>query len=477
MSSPNPDSVTLNDKKRRVSMPSTPALLIGITVFVAILTYILPTGAFERMEDPNTGRTIVVPGTYAPVEGNPTSIGELFSSVFNGLVNASELIAFVFVVGGAFYVVQSTGAINAGLGTLLKKLGKGKEYLMIIIVMVAFSLGGATFGMAEETLPFVALCVIAAKAMGYDPIVGISMVLIGCYCGYSAGPLNPFNTGISQSICELPMFSGMGLRIVLMVGSLVIAIHHTLRYCKKLRKNQEGSELSDEAVKALEEEAKALNIEFTTTHKIVLVILLVALASLVFGVIKYGWYFAEISALFMAMGVIVGLIYFKSFNKTMNLFMEGAAGIAGAAILMGLSRCILVVAESGMIMDTIVYGISIPLSHLPSALTAIGMYISQGFVNFLIPSSTGQAVVVMPIMSAVSDLVGVSRQTACMAFTCGDGFWNMITPTHAVVLGTLGIAGVSFGKWFKYALTLVLKWSVWICIILVVATVIGYGPF
>ena len=473
MSSPNPDSVTLNDKKRRFSMPSTPALLIGIAVFVAILTYILPTGAFERMEDPNTGRTIVVPGTYAPVEGNPTSIGELFSSIFNGLVNASELIAFVFVVGGAFYVVQSTGAINAGLGTLLKKLGKGKEYLMI--VMVAFSLGGATFGMAEETLPFVALCVIAAKAMGYDPIVGISMVLIGCYCGYSAGPLNPFNTGISQSICELPMFSGMGLRIVLMVGSLVIAIHHTLRYCKKLRKNQEGSELSDEAVKALEEEAKALNIEFTTTHKIVLVILLVALTSLVFGVIKYGWYFAEISALFMAMGVIVGLIYFKSFNKTMNLFMEGAAGIAGAAILMGLSRCILVVAESGMIMDTIVYGISIPLSHLPSALTAIGMYISQGFVNFLIPSSTGQAVVVMPIMSAVSDLVGVSRQTACMAFTCGDGFWNMITPTHAVVLGTLGIAGVSFGKWFKYALTLVLKWSV--CIILVVATMIGYGPF
>lgn len=477
MSSPNPDSVTLNDKKRRVSMPSTPALLIGITVFVAILTYILPTGAFERMEDPNTGRTIVVPGTYAPVEGNPTSIGELFSSVFNGLVNASELIAIIFVCGGAFYIVQSTGAISAGLGTLLRKLGKGKEFIMIIIVMVAFSLGGATFGMAEETLPFVALCVIAAKAMGYDAIVGISMVLVGCYCGYSAGPLNPFNTGISQGICELPMFSGIGLRIILMAGALVIAIHHTLRYCKKLRKNQEGSNLSDEAIAQLQEEAKALDIEFTKVHKVILVILAITIGALVFGVMKYGWYFAEISALFMAMGVIVGLIYFKSFNKTMDLFMEGAAGISTAAILMGLSRCILVVAESGMIMDTIVYGISIPLSHLPGALTAIGMYISQGFVNFLIPSSTGQAVVVMPIMSAVSDLVGVTRQTACMAFTCGDGFWNMITPTHAVVLGTLGIAGVSFGKWFKYALTLVLKWSVWICIILVVATMIGYGPF
>lgn len=467
------DSITLNDKKKKFRMPGTPALLLCITLFVAILTYVLPAGEFDRAEMGD--RTVVVPGTFHAVEGNPCGIGDLFSSVFNGLVNAAELIAFVFVVGGAFYIVQSTGAINAGLGALIRKLGGGKEFIMIIVVMVAFSLGGASFGMAEETLPFVALCVLAAQALGYDTIVGISMVLIGVYCGYSAGPLNPFNTGIAQSICELPTFSGIGLRIVLMIGTLVIAITYTLIYAKRHRG---GDQLGDKEIEKARKEAELLEMEFTKLHKVVLIILGVTLLSLVFGVIKFGWYFAEISALFMAMGVIVGMIYYRgSFNKTMDIFMDGAKAMTIAALIMGLSRTILVVAENGMILDTIVYGISIPLGHMPETFTACGMYVAQGIINFLIPSSSGQAVVVMPIMSSVSDLVGVSRQTAVLAFTCGDGFWNMITPTHSVVMATLGIAGMSFGKWFKFALPLVLIWSVWICIILVFATVTGYGPF
>ena len=467
------DTVTLNDKKRRFSMPGTPALMLCITLFVAILTYILPAGEFERVEQ--DGRTVVVPGTFHSVDGNPCGVGDLFSSVFNGLVNASELIAFIFVVGGAFYIVQSTGAINAGLGALIRKMGGGKEFLMIIIVMIAFSLGGATFGMAEETLPFVALCVLAAQALGYDTIVGIAMVLIGVYCGYSAGPLNPFNTGIAQSICELPMFSGIGLRIVLMIGSLAIAITYTLIYAKRHRG---ADQLGEAEIEKAKKEAEMLNMEFTTLHKVILLILLVTLGALVFGVIKYGWFFAEISALFMAMGIVVGMIYYKgSFNKTMNIFMDGAKAMTIAALIMGLSRTILVVAENGMILDTIVYGISLPLANMPDSLTACGMYFAQGIINFLIPSSSGQAVVVMPIMSSVSDLVGVSRQTAVLAFTCGDGFWNMITPTHSVVMATLGIAGMSFGKWFKFALPLVLFWSAWICIILIIATMTGYGPF
>lgn len=468
------EGATLN-KKKRFSMPATPALMLCITLFVAILTYILPAGEFDRVEEEATGRTLVVPGTFHPVEGNPCGIGDLFGSVFNGLVNAAELIAFVFVVGGAFFIIQSTGAINAGLGALIRKLGAGREFIMIILVMIAFSIGGATFGMAEETLPFVALCVLAAQALGYNTIVGVAMVLIGVYCGYSAGPLNPFNTGIAQSICELPMFSGLGLRIVLMIGTLAIAITYTLIYAKK---SKAVDRLSEEDIEKAEKEAEMLNMEFTKMHKLVLIILLVTLAALVFGVIKYGWYFAEISALFMAMGVVVGMIYYRgSFNKTMNIFVEGAKGMTVAALIMGLSRTILVVAENGMILDTIVYGISVPLDNLPEALAACGMYFAQGIINFLIPSSSGQAVVVMPIMSSVSDLIGVSRQTAVMAFTCGDGFWNMITPTHSVVMATLGISGLSFGKWFKFALPLVVFWSIWICMMLIFATAIDYGPF
>ena len=178
------------------------------------------------------------------------------------------------------------------------------------------------------------------------------------------------------------------------------------------------------------------------------------------------------------MGLITGVIHYKgNFEKILEVFIAGAGEMCGAALLMGMSRTILVVAEQGAIMDTIVYALSIPLSHLPNVITACGMYVAQGFINFLIPSSSGQAVVVMPIMSALSDLIGVTRQTAVLAFTCGDGFWNMITPTHSVVMATLGLAGISFGKWFKYALSLVLKWSLWICAILIFATLTGWGPF
>jgi len=465
-------------KKKKFHMPSTPVLLLAITLIIAILTYIVPAGQFERVYDEEKDRTLVVAGTYHEVEQSPVGIGKLFSSVFEGLYKAADLICFVFVVGGSFYIVQSTGAINAGLGKLIKRFsGNGKEYIMIGIVMVAFAIGGASFGMAEETLPFVTLCVLAAKAMGYDAIVGISMVLVGCYCGYSAGPLNPFNTGIGQTISELPMFSGAGLRVVLMIGSLIIAFHHTIRYCKKLKK-QGTEQLSEEAVAKLKAESEALNIEFTKQHKIILLVVLVTFIALVFGVMKYGWYFSEISALFFAMGLITGVIHYKgNFEKILEVFIAGAGEMCGAALLMGMSRTILVVAEQGAIMDTIVYALSIPLSHLPNVITACGMYIAQGFINFLIPSSSGQAVVVMPIMSALSDLIGVTRQTAVLAFTCGDGFWNMITPTHSVVMATLGLAGISFGKWFKYALSLVLKWSLWICAILIFATLTGWGPF
>lgn len=296
------------------------------------------------------------------------------------------------------------------------------------------------------------------------------MVVIGIYCGYSAGPLNPFNTGIAQGIAELPLFSGLGLRVVLMIGALAIAIHHTARYGKKIKNNkiQSGKEL---------EKTKEM-FELTQTRKIILGILFLTIVVLIFGVLKYGWYFSEISALFMLMGIIVGMIIYKgNFNKFTVEFLKGAGEMTTAAIFIGLSRAILVVLQDGSIMDTIVYGISIPLKSLNSIFAAWGMYFTQGIINFAIPSSTGQAVVVMPIMSSISDVIGTTRQVAVLAYQAGDGFWNMITPTHPVVMAALGLAGISFSKWFKFAGVLVIKWTVWVMIILAVAVSIGWGPF
>lgn len=463
-------------KKQGFKMPSTAVLLMMMILVVTIFTYILPAGEYTRALDEATNRTIVVAGTYAKVEQSPVGLQAMFSSIFRGLTNASDIIAFIFVVGGCFGLVADSGAINAGLGKLIKKFS-GKENILIAIIMTAFAICGATFGMAEETLPFVAILVTASIALGFDSIVGVAMVVVGVYCGYSAGPLNPFNTGIAQGIAELPLFSGLGLRLVLMFGGLAIAIHHTIRHGKKVRAEGVGK-LDDEVVRKLKQTQEELHIDMTGKHKMILGVLGATIVVLIYGVLKYGWYFAEISALFMGMGILVGIInYNGNFEEITKSFLKGAGEMTSAAIFVGLSRAILVVTEDGKIMDTIVNALSIPLSSLNSVFAAWGMYIAQGFINFIIPSSTGQAVVVMPIMSSLSDLTGVTRQVAVLAFQAGDGYWNMITPTHPVVMASIGLAGVSFSKWFRFASGLVLKWTLWIMIVLAIAVKINWGPF
>lgn len=460
-----------NEFKKRFHFPDTAFLLLIMIFMCAIFTYILPAGLFDRAVDPETGRTLVQAGTYHVVEASPTTIVQLLSSVLRGIIRASEIIAFVYVVGGSFGIISRTGAISAGLNKLVIKL-KGKEVILVSVIMAAFTICGATFGMAEEALPFVVILTITALKMGFDPIVGVSMVVIGLYCGYSAGPLNPFNTGIAQGIAELPLFSGIGLRILLMVGAWIIAVFFTIRHGRKYQKlGIDNSELIA-SFNAGEER------DVTGKDVAILITLFATICALIYGVMTYGWYFNEICALFSTMGIIVGIIHYGfHFEAIAKDFIAGASEMTIAALYVGLSRAILVILEDGQIMDTLVYYLSLPLSHLSCMVAAWGMYISQAFINFFIPSSTGQAVVVMPILSPLSDLIGVNRQTAVLAYQCGDGFWNMITPTHSVLMASLGLAKVSFGKWFKFACPLVLTWTVWVFILLGIATAINYGPF
>ncbi|WP_432354317.1 YfcC family protein [Sporosarcina sp. A2] len=466
----------MGKRKWKVKPPTTTALLMFMIVLVALLTYIIPAGQFDRMMDEKTGRELIVADSFSYTEQSPVGIGGVLSSVFGGIVGAAEIIAFVLIVGGVFGVIVKSGAINAALARLIHRL-KGRESIFIIIAMTAFAIGGATFGMAEETLPFVAIVLAATMAMGYDRIVAVSIVVVGVYAGYSAGPLNPFNVGIAQGIAELPLFSGIGLRSILMIGGLIIAIHHTLRYAKKVKLNPKTSLLINE--EEIETDATILeNLTMTKRHKMIMAVLGLSLVALVFGVLKYGWYLGEISALMLLMGIVIGMIAFKgSFNQFTDEFMKGAADMTAAALIIGLSRAILVVMEEGQIIDTLVYAVSVPLGSLHSVYAAWGMYISQGLINFIIPSSTGQAAVVMPIMSSISDVIGINRQIAVQAFQSGDGYWNMITPTHPVLMAALGIAAVPFGKWVRFAGPLVLKWTIWTMIILAVGVWIDWGPF
>ena len=460
-----------SQKKKKIAFPETALLLLIIVVFIAALTYFVPAGEFDRIIDDATGREIVVAGSYHEIDRTPTTPLQLFSSIFRGIVKASDIIAMVFVIGGAFGIVSKTGAITAGLNALIKRL-RGKDAVVIALIMGAFALCGATFGMAEEALPFVVIMVTLALKMGYDQIVGVSIVVVGLYCGYSAGPLNVYNTGIAQEIAGLPTFSGIWLRVLLMVGAWAIAVFFTVRHGLKVKKS--GADNSSLLAQFNVEEERAINM----TDKIILSILGLTICILIFCVMNYGWYFEEITALFLAMGLLVGMIYRKgNANQVSRDFVDGAYEMTTAAIFIGLSRAILVVAEDGMIMDTFVYWLSLPLSQLNSVFAAWGIYFSQGIINFLIPSSTGQAVVVMPILTPLSDLINITRQTTVLAFECGDGFWNMITPTHSVLMASCGLAKISFGQWFKFGVKIVAAWTVWVLIVLAIAALTNYGPF
>ena len=454
--------------------PNTAALLMCIIVLCAALTYIVPAGQFDRVKDDATGRTLVVAGSFKYVDQKPVKIGDVFSSLYYGLYRVADIVAFCFVIGGAMTIVIKSGAINAALTSLIIRLD-GKTHFIIPIVMVAFSFAGATFGIAESTLAFITILLAMCISLGYDRIVAISCITVGAYAGYSTGPLNPFSVGIAQTISELPIFSGMGLRTVLCAGATLIAIHHTMRYAARVKANPQTSFVADipfdmTGVSKIDTNGYQ---GLTRNDKIILLALGATLIALVYGVLRLGWYLGQISALFMALAFLTGMIIFEGdLNRFADEFTEGARGLAGAALLVGFSRAVLVVMENGLIMDTIIYACSLPLSKLHSMMAGCGMYFIQGVINFFIPSSTGQAVVVMPIFAPLSDLVGVSRQVAVTAFQCGDGLWNMITPTHAVLMASLGLAGIPFSRWFKFALPLVIKWSVWVCIVLCIGQVV-----
>lgn len=465
----------MRNGKFKIAAPNTPTLLILIIIFSAALSYFLPAGEFERVIDEATRRTIIVADSFHYVDQTPVTPWKLLASIFKGLRAAGELIALIFVTGGSITMVTRSGAIDAALSRVIKKT-KGKEYFFVIAAFIAFASGGASFAMSESLIAFIGVAVAASVAIGYDPVVGVAVCILGAYSGYSSSPINPYSVGVAHGITQLPLFSGLGLRSLLMVGAVIIGLFFTLRYARKVKADPSKSYVSDLSISS--RNTIDTDLPFTKTHRNVLIIMLVMLAIMIYGVIRLKWYFTEICAIFTLMALLVGLVAYKgNLNRISEEFMKGASSLAYAALLMGLSRGVLVVLEEGHIMDTLVMAISLPLKNFHSVFAAWGMFIAQGIINFAIPSSSGQAVVVMPIFSAVSDVIGLTRQVAVLAFQAGDGFWNMITPTHAVLMAGLGIAGVPFGRWVKFSGPIVLAWSIWTMLILAVAVVTGWGPF
>jgi uncharacterized ion transporter superfamily protein YfcC len=456
--------------RRRFQVPHTLVLLFAMIVAAVILTYVLPAGRFDRVENEH-GRLQVVPGSYtvtAEVEA-PSPLA-VFTAVPRGLEAAAEIIFFVFIIGGAFAVLRGTGAIDAMLAAALRRLGH-RPLLLVLGGMVVFVAGSSTIGMAEEYLPFVPVLVVLALALGYDAIVGVAIITIGYAIGYGVATINPFTVLIAQDVAGVTPASGLGFRLVLAAVFVPIGVHHVWRYATRVKRDPSSSLVADIAPPAMEQPQGSQPL--TGTHRLVLGSVVAALVLLVWGLTARGWYLVEMSAVFLALAVVIAVLGRMTPDRTAKLFGEGAAELTLTALLIGFARAIQVVLDDGGVIDTIVHGLSIPLQTLGPSLAAVGMFAVQSLTNLFIPSGSGQAYVTMPIMAPLADVVGVSRQVAVLAYQFGDGFTNILVPTNPVIIGILAIAGVPYERWLRFVLPFMLK--VWLAgsIALVVAVWIG----
>ena len=443
-------------EKKKFVVPHVYILLLILILIFSILSYIVPANVYDYHDvvvNPDTGatRSVVDPDTYHAVEQTPVSLLQFLTAVPRGMQESAQIIFFIFIVGGAMTVLQETKAIEAGMGRMIKAM-KDKTLLLIPIIMFLFSLCGSVFGMAEETIPFIPIFVSLMIAAGFDSITGVAVVLCGAGAGFAGAFINPFTIQVAQGIAELPLLSGMTFRIVMYICMVVLMVAMVMRYAMRVRKNPELS-CMHEFDKTREDVADLDALPaFGGKEKAILIVFLAAIVLLVYGVIKMGWYMDEIAALFLGMSMIVAAIGGLGFNGYANALSKGMADIAGGALVVGFARGILVVMNDGNILYTILHGAASLLNGLPAMVSAAGMYVFQCLLNFIVPSGSGQAAVSMPIMAPLADLVGVTRQTACIAFQLGDGISNIFTPTSGYFMAGLALAKVPWSKWAKWFL-------------------------
>ncbi|MDE4085677.1 AbgT family transporter [Planococcus maritimus] len=460
-------------KKGGDKIPHTYAILFLIMIAAMVASYLIPAGQYEREEV--DGRTVVIDNSFAEVEQSPVGFFELFKAIPTGMSEASSIIFYIFLVGGAFGIIRATGAIESGIAKVVDKLEKREKFL-IPIIMILFSVLGATIGMAEEVIIFVPIGIAVARAIGFDAMTGTAMVSLGAASGFIGGMLNPFTVGIAQGIAELQIFSGIGFRFGAYIFFLSFAIWYVMRYAAKVKKDPTQSviyEIEKRAQKSsTKDQAEALG-AFNWRHGMVFVFLAVGLGINVYGVFEWGWYLTELAASFVIIGFAAGLVGNLGVNRMFDAFVDGMKLVVFGALIVGFARAILVIMEQGVIMDTMIHGLSSVISGLPNALTVIGMFFTQVVINFFIPSGSGQAATTMPIMTPLSDLLSIERQVAVLAYQYGDGITNSIIPTSAALMGYLAVAGIPYEKWVKFVWKLVVGWLFIALVALVIAVLIG----
>lgn len=449
-------------------------LLFSVLVVMAIFSYIIPAGEYTRtLVD---GRNVVVPNSFKTISRTPVSFLNIFSAVHDGMVESSPIIFYVIIIGGMISVMNSTGSLDALLASTSKKLAK-KRLLFISVLVLLFSLGGTLIGMGEESLIYIPIVVPFALAMGYDVLTGVAIVMLGMCAGFTTAIINPFTIGIAQGIAELPMFSGMALRIALYVVIYILVVAFLYRHGEKVRKDPSIGVWDVHNIYTKSNDKEDKNIKLETKHKLILLSFVVGMIILVFGVMKYSWGMSEYSGLFILISIAMALIWRMSPEEYIKHFLRGATDILPGALIIGVARGIVVVLTNGNIIDTILYYSSTLLQHLPTSLSVIGMFLVQGTIHLLVPSGSGQAMLTMPIMIPLSDLLNVTRQTACLIFTLADGIGNTWIPTSGILMAVLAMNKIPYRKWIKFILPLLIAQYAISITVSVIANIMNYGPF
>ena len=444
-------------KKFKFRVPNTYLLIFSLLILIAALTWIIPGGEYERAVI--DGREVVVQNSFKYVDSNPQGFFDLFISPLKGFVEAALIIGFILIVGGAFNVLAETDAINSLINKLAvaHRSSSFLQKMFIPVLFFMFSLGGATFGMNEEIIPFVLILVPICLALGYDSIIGVAIPLVGAHVGFASAYLNPFNVGIAQGIADVPLFSGIGYRVICWLISTFVAIGFLLYYMRKLSRKPEISPMYNEDNERRKNEHFD-NLYNTTNHfsvrqKLVLLTFALSLVLIVIGVIYLGWYIEEIAAVFFIMGIAAGIIGGLKSDALIKSFITGAKDLVGTALIVALARATLVISRDGHIIDTVLYNLSPYIQSSSPIFASQKMFIVQSIINFFVHSGSGQAALTMPIMAPLADLAGVTRQTSILAFQLGE-YTNIIIPTSAVTMGALSMAKVPWEKWAKWVIPL-----------------------
>lgn len=438
------------------------ALLFALVVAAAIATWFLPAGEYGRQEV--AGRRLVDPASYRELPRQPAGVGEIFLAFPRGLQATAAIVFFIFLIGGTFGVLQATGALEAGIGAIVTG-ARGRSEVVLPLLVFVFAVGGGTMGMAEETLPFLPGLVILCRRLGYDEVIAGAIALGGSGAGFAGAFLNPFTVGVAHGIAGLPPFSGIGFRLVVW-ATLTIA---TMLYI--------GWAARRHRVPPEELAAGTAEAGLDARRSLVLLALLGTLCLVVVGSFRWGWGLLELSGLFLALAVLATFLGALGSERGATSFVDGAASLAGAALVVGLARGVLVILDGARATDAILHALAGAVASLPGWATAFGIYAVQVVLSYLVPSASGQAALSLPILLPLGELVGVTRQTSVLAYQFGDGFSNVFSPTSGFFMAGLALIGVSWPRWARFMAPLQLIWIALGLVFLAIAHAIRYGPF